>query len=164
MSRSFQFRRPRLREIQARRNIGERGAQLLPAAGHDVATVRDEGLAGVTDDRLFALCAEERRALVTLDHDFGHVLRFPPSRSAGIVVLEVTPRAEADTVLARVRDLVNLLQNRELGPELWIHRAGSVARASVLTVNCQASVWLGRIAVSIVASPAQIPYPMSRLC
>jgi hypothetical protein len=66
-------------------NIGERGAQLLRAAGHDVATVRDEAL---------------------------------------VVVLEVTPRAEADTVLARVRDLITLLQGRELGPELWIIEPG----------------------------------------
>ena len=107
-------------------NIGERGAELLRVAGHDVATVRDETLVGATDEKLFAVCAAETRALVTLDHDFGHVLRFPPSRSAGIVILEVTPRAEADTVLARVRDLIALLQERELGSELWIVEPGRV--------------------------------------
>jgi transcriptional regulator GlxA family with amidase domain len=29
------------------------------------------------------VCVSERRALVTLDHDFGHVLRFPPESSRG---------------------------------------------------------------------------------
>ncbi|MBV9287861.1 MAG: DUF5615 family PIN-like protein, partial [Hyphomicrobiales bacterium] len=64
-------------------NIGRRGQDLLRAAGHDVATVRDQGLRGVSDDELFELCASEQRALVTLDRDFGQVTRFPPEKSAG---------------------------------------------------------------------------------
>ena len=107
-------------------NIGNRGAELLRLAGHDVATVRDQQLVGTTDENLFEVCATENRALVTLDHDFGHVLRFPPERSSGIVILELTPRADADTVLARVRDLVALLKDRELGAELWIIEPGRV--------------------------------------
>ena len=105
-------------------NIGERGAEVLRTAGHDAQTVRTQGLLGTSDDNLFAICAAEGRALVTLDHDFGQVLRFPPERSSGIVVLETTPRADADTVLARVRDLVALLRIRELGSELWIIEPG----------------------------------------
>jgi hypothetical protein len=72
------------------------------------------------------VCVSERRALVTLDHDFGHVLRFPPESSSGIVILETTPRADVDTVLARVRDLLAILQGRQLGPELWIVEPGRV--------------------------------------
>ena len=105
-------------------NIGNRGAELLIAAGHDVATVKEQQLLGTTDENLFEVCAVENRALITLDHDFGHVLRFPPVRSSGIVILEVTPRAEADTVLARVRDLVSVLKDRQLGAELWIIEPG----------------------------------------
>jgi predicted nuclease of predicted toxin-antitoxin system len=105
-------------------NIGERGANLLRLAGHDVATVREQELLGTTDENLFAVCAAESRALITLDHDFGHVLRFPPSKSAGIVILETTPRAEADTVLARVRDLITVLQDRQLTSDLWIIEPG----------------------------------------
>lgn len=97
---------------------------MLRSAGYDVATVRDGRLIGATDDDLFDVCIAEHRALVTLDHGFGQVLRLPPSGSAGIVVLEVTPRAEADTVVGRVRDLIALLQARELAPELWIIEPG----------------------------------------
>jgi len=38
-------------------NIGERGAQLLRAAGHDVATVRYQRLVGAKDEQLFAVCS-----------------------------------------------------------------------------------------------------------
>jgi hypothetical protein len=33
---------------------------------------------------LFEVCTAERRALITLDRDFGQVLRYPPAASAGI--------------------------------------------------------------------------------
>jgi predicted nuclease of predicted toxin-antitoxin system len=66
--------------------IGERGANLLRLAGHDFSTVGDQQLVGTEDENLFAVCATESRALITLDHDFGHVLRFPPSKSAGIEI------------------------------------------------------------------------------
>jgi hypothetical protein len=38
---------------------------------------------------LFVKCVEEARGLVTLDHDFGHVLRFEPSVTGGIAILEL---------------------------------------------------------------------------
>ncbi len=99
---------------------------MLRAAGHDVTTVLEQRLLGAPDEHLFTVCASERRALITLDHDFGHVLRFPPDKSSGIVVLEVTPRAETDTVLARVADFLAVLKERELGNELWIVEPGRV--------------------------------------
>jgi hypothetical protein len=37
-------------------------------AGHDVATVHDQGMSGASDEVLFAACREEFRALITLDH------------------------------------------------------------------------------------------------
>jgi len=107
-------------------NIGDRGAELLRAVGHDVATVRAQGLGGTTDENLFAVCARERRVLITLDHDFGQVLRFPPEQSAGIVILETAPRAQADTILARVRDFIGAVRERTLGSELWIVEPGRV--------------------------------------
>jgi hypothetical protein len=73
-------------------NIGRKAEQLLRDAGHDVSTVTSQSLNGTNDENLFEVCIAEQRALVTLDHDFGQVLRFPPMRSAGIVILEVAPR------------------------------------------------------------------------
>ena len=105
-------------------NIGARGAALLRAAGHDVSTVSAQNLCDTSDENLFDVCAHEKRALITLDHDFGHVLRFPPEHSAGIVVLETAPRAQSDTILARTRDLISALSQRPLGNELWIIEPG----------------------------------------
>jgi len=59
-------------------NVWRRGLELLKAPGHDVMTVWDQGLRGVTDEELFQICAAEGRVLVTLDRDFGQITRFPP--------------------------------------------------------------------------------------
>jgi hypothetical protein len=39
-------------------NIGRRGSEFLREAGHDVVTVRDEGLFGIGDEALFRICAD----------------------------------------------------------------------------------------------------------
>jgi predicted nuclease of predicted toxin-antitoxin system len=93
-------------------NLSRRAADVIRRAGHDVVRVRDQGLQGATDDRLFEVCAAERRTLITLDRDFGHVLRFPPATSAGIVVLEIGPRATDMVLLNRVRDLLTVFSTR----------------------------------------------------
>jgi hypothetical protein len=87
-------------KIKPDENIGRRGVELLSLAGHDVMTVPDQGLQGARDETLFDVCAGEDRVMVILDHDFGRVLRFPPERSAGLVILgpgaRVTPRSLLD--------------------------------------------------------------------
>ncbi len=107
-------------------NIGRRGLELLNAAGHDVMTVRDQQLQGSRDEVLFAVCADEARALVMLDHDFGQVIRFPPEKGPGVAILEIGRQATAQGLLDRLRDLATLLETRALVSELWIIEPGRV--------------------------------------
>lgn len=107
-------------------NLGRRGLELLKAAGHDVMTVREQGLGGASDDSVYGACAVEGRALITLDHDFGHVLRFPPEQGPGIVILEPGPRAAPQSLLNRLHDLLAVLETQELAGSLWILEPGRV--------------------------------------
>lgn len=107
-------------------NIGTRGQELLHAAGHDVTTVYEQDMGGAPDETLFKVCSSENRALITLDHDFCQVLRFPPEQSAGVVVLELPPRATRDALLNRLREMLVLLETRPLEQELWIVEPGRV--------------------------------------
>ena len=68
-------------------NLGQRGAELLRQAGHDVATVIEQGLRSTFEPDLIEVCLSEARCLVTLDLDFSNPLRFNPGDYAGIVVL-----------------------------------------------------------------------------
>ncbi|MBI4860678.1 MAG: DUF5615 family PIN-like protein [Candidatus Riflebacteria bacterium] len=69
-------------------NLGQRGADLLRAAGHDVATVADQKLCSSSDRELVAVCQREQRGLVTLDLDFANPLLFPPHRYAGMTEID----------------------------------------------------------------------------
>ena len=113
-------------KVKLDENIGRRGQGLLQAAGHDVMTVRDQGLGGATDEKLFDVCAEEGRVLITLDRDFGKVTRFPPSTSAGIVVLELGSPATIRAMLDRLEAFLSVLKTETVTGALWIVEPGRV--------------------------------------
>ena len=105
-------------------NLSRRAADLIRAAGHDGVTVAGQGLRGAADETLFEICGRESRALITLDRDFGQVLRYPPAASAGIVILEIGPRATHAALLDRVQELLTVLATRSPEGSLWIVEPG----------------------------------------
>jgi predicted nuclease of predicted toxin-antitoxin system len=107
-------------------NLGPRGLNLLRSSGHDVATVRGEGLGGASDTTIFETCVAEERTLITLDHDFGNVLRFPPESSYGIVILEIPGRLSEDVIARRLEEFLAVVATRPLRRELWIVEPGRV--------------------------------------
>jgi predicted nuclease of predicted toxin-antitoxin system len=66
-----------------------------------VVTVSEQDIGGAIDDELIEACRTEGRVLVTLDPDFSNVLRFPPDRYAGIVVLRVPHPIKLNTIRER---------------------------------------------------------------
>ena len=107
-------------------NIGIVGKALLEADGHDVMTVAEQGLSGAMDERIYEVIATEQRVLVTLDRDFGEVLRFPPEATAGIVVLASQGRTTKSAIAARMTDLAAMLKVEPLSGQLWIVEPGRV--------------------------------------
>jgi predicted nuclease of predicted toxin-antitoxin system len=61
----------------------------LRALGHDVDTVRDEGLAGREDPDIWNAAQAALRALVTQDLDFSDVRTFVPGSHAGLVLVRM---------------------------------------------------------------------------
>jgi predicted nuclease of predicted toxin-antitoxin system len=112
--------------IKVDENIGTAGVNFLRENGHDVATVREQKLGGSTDDNLFKVCVAEGRTLLTLDRDFGHVPRFPPRDTAGIVILELGGSASLQLLRDRLGDFVAVASSRSVAGELWIVEPGRV--------------------------------------
>ncbi len=107
-------------------NFGTRTQRLFREAGHQVQTVRDEGLSGAADQHLYETCCAERLCLVTLDLDFSEVLRFPPMDSAGIVVIRV-PRNPSLGLLERlVAQFLKALTEMSVDRQLWIVEVGRI--------------------------------------
>jgi predicted nuclease of predicted toxin-antitoxin system len=111
-------------KVKLDENLGLLGKSLLEADGHDVMTVAEQRLSGAQDERIYEVCRQESRVLVTLDHDFGQTIRFPPEATAGIVVIECKGRVSPSMILARMNELTTLLRTKPIDRELWIVEPG----------------------------------------
>jgi len=107
-------------------NLGLRGRGPLEKAGHDVSTVLDEGLTSAPDVLLYKVCADEKRALITLDLDFANPLRFNPDTTAGIAVLRLPRKADLQDLDDVLLTLIKAMSRMTLEGQLWSVRKGQV--------------------------------------
>jgi predicted nuclease of predicted toxin-antitoxin system len=104
-------------------NLGNRGAELLRNAGHQVSTVFEQHLTGADDSTVVSVCTEEGRCLITMDKDFTNPLLFPPQKYAGIVVLRLSHNPDGKEILGTLRTFLLALDGQEnLTGKLWIVR------------------------------------------
>lgn len=106
--------------IKLDENLGERGRQLFADAGHDVCTVKDQGLEGAEDGSVIDVCRAEGRCLVTLDLDFSNPFLFPPEQYAGIAVIRLPHRVSPNDLYGAVAGLIAALSRDPIVGKLWI--------------------------------------------
>jgi predicted nuclease of predicted toxin-antitoxin system len=107
-------------------NFGRSVQKLFTDGGHEAVTVRDEKLAGATDERVLQAANAEGRILVTLDHDFANVLRFPPEETAGVPVINPPGRVSTELLRQLVLGLLQALATKRLSGKLWIVELGRI--------------------------------------
>jgi Domain of unknown function (DUF5615) len=113
--------------IKLDENLGSlRVATLLRLAGHDVATVREQGLISTPDEELIDICRSEGRCLVTTDRGFGNRLKYKPSNYTGIIVIRLPPRPAFADYRAVTETLIAGLEVANVTGRLWIIRLGSI--------------------------------------
>lgn len=113
--------------IKLDENLGSiRVVTQLRLAGHDVATVKEQGLTSAPDEELIEICSSEGRALVTLDRGFGNRLRFNPPDYAGIVVIRLPARPSFQDFREAIDTLILGLDRAEVVGKLWIIQRGSI--------------------------------------
>lgn len=113
-------------KIKLDENFGTRTIHIFREAGHETETVVEEALGGASDERIFEVCVQERRCLITLDLDFADVLRFPPHMTAGVAVLRLPSQASLGLLESVVRDLVRMTALEDIVGRLWIAEPGRI--------------------------------------
>jgi predicted nuclease of predicted toxin-antitoxin system len=113
-------------KIKLDENLGGIAEGLFRASGHDVESVRSEGLSGASDEKVYATCRAESRCLVTLDLDFSDPLRFPAEACEGIVILRAAGRMTWPVLASLIRQCLQALESMPLNRELWIVEPGRV--------------------------------------
>jgi len=93
--------------------------EILQQHGYDASHVIDENLQGCSDKKLISVCRSEQRVLVTLDKDFSNILKYPPEKCRGIIVLKLKSLGKK-TVITTIKKLLMVLQKRKPSSELWI--------------------------------------------
>jgi len=76
-------------KIKLDENLPLRLATLLKELGHDVQTVHDEGLVGLSDAKIWEVVQTELRFLITQDLDFSDLRRFAPGSHHGILLVRL---------------------------------------------------------------------------
>ena len=100
-------------------NLPESIAPLLAEQGHDVMTVRQQGMQGSSDVRLAQVCRREERVILTLDVGLANIQVFPPESTAGVILLRAA-RQSRRNVHAIVTRLLPLLKERDPRRQLWV--------------------------------------------
>jgi predicted nuclease of predicted toxin-antitoxin system len=70
-------------------NLPPAMTEWLRAEGHDAVHVREIGLAGFPDHRVFARAAEDGRIVITFDLDFGEIVALRGASGAGVALLRL---------------------------------------------------------------------------
>ena len=100
-------------------NLHSDAADLLNQHGHDVLTVCDQGLRGLTDGAIASVCQKEGRVVLTLDRDFSDIRVYPPRDYEGIIVLRLNDQSRA-SVLQVLGRIIPLFDTETLAGRLWI--------------------------------------------
>jgi len=111
--------------IKLDENLSHEWKALLEEAGHDVASVREQFLQGVSDENLAVVCLTEERCLISSDADFAQATRFPPGRYPGLVVLR-NPSQTLATDQKLLGQVVDFLRKKSPTGRLWIVEPGRI--------------------------------------
>ena len=76
-------------------NLSYRHAARLRANGHDAIALVEESLGGVSDAAVRSAAITTGRVLVTLDADFGNIVRYPPKGTPGMLQRDMWPSRPA---------------------------------------------------------------------
>jgi len=85
-------------KLFANENLFEPIIDYLKGFGHDVLSIRESGLSGISDDEVYQRACREKRTIITMDKDFSRIFRFPPEKCGGIVVVKIYKRTVDETV------------------------------------------------------------------
>ena len=101
-------------------NFGTRTQILFRNWGHEVQTVRTQGLQGTSDSHLYQICRAEGHCLVTLDLDFADTTRFPPADTNGVAVVRSPHNPSLRLLEHLVHQFLRALSEMPIEGRLWV--------------------------------------------
>ncbi len=100
-------------KMLADENLFEPIIDYLESMGHDVASIRDSGLSGISDDEVYKRACKDKQVIITMDKDFAKIFRFPPENCGGIVVVKIYKRT-VDNTLSIFKKFYEPMQEKDI--------------------------------------------------
>jgi predicted nuclease of predicted toxin-antitoxin system len=107
-------------------NLGPVVPQVFLDKGLDCHTVDGEKLTGADDDAVLAAAVAEGRILVTMDHDFGNILAYPPESTTGVAILNPPGNVSRALLATLLQSFVDACEQGVLQGKLWIVEPGRI--------------------------------------
>jgi predicted nuclease of predicted toxin-antitoxin system len=82
----------------ANENLFEPIIDYLKGLSHEVLSIRDSGLSGISDDAVYQQACRDNMVIITMDKDFSKIFRFPPEKCGGIIVIKIYKRTVDETL------------------------------------------------------------------
>ncbi|RJQ26924.1 MAG: hypothetical protein C4589_09170 [Peptococcaceae bacterium] len=92
----------------------------LNAAGYYADDIRDLGLRGQSDDKIYNYAQKIGAVLITADLGFANILRFPVGSNKGIILLRIPNEVSIKIVNKKLIDALTELSNEDISGNLVI--------------------------------------------
>ncbi len=103
----------------ANENLFEPIIDYLKGLGHDVLSIRDSGLSGISDNVVYQRACRDDMVIITMDKDFSRIFRFPPEKCGGIIVVKIYKRT-VDETLSIFKKYYDSIQEKDIHKNLVI--------------------------------------------
>lgn len=101
-------------------------ATILSSLGFEVLDIRDHGLRGKPDDAIFAFAQKHKAILFSGDLGFSNILRFPPGKHQGIVILRFPNEISTARINKEVKGLLLKIPKADYKSNLIIVSPGNI--------------------------------------
>ncbi|MBI4650753.1 DUF5615 family PIN-like protein [Candidatus Desantisbacteria bacterium] len=106
-------------------NLYEPIIDYLKSLGLDIFSVRDAGLSGISDAKIFQIACKKNRIIITMDKDFTRIFRFSPAKCGGIIVVKIY-KQNVKRTLEIFKKFYNSLNENDITNNLVIITAENV--------------------------------------
>jgi predicted nuclease of predicted toxin-antitoxin system len=117
---------PKLAKFVIDEDIARSTGNLLADAGHEIIDIRDQGLRGAEDERIFRFAQSKKAILLTGDIGFGNLIKFPPGSHHGILIVHFPNELPVLEINRQILLALSQLKNIDLSRNLTIIEPGKI--------------------------------------
>jgi predicted nuclease of predicted toxin-antitoxin system len=107
-------------------DIARSTGTLLADAGHEIIDIRDQGLRGAEDERIFRFAQSKKAILLTGDIGFGNLIKFPLGRHHGILLVHFPNELPVREINRQILLALSQLKDTDLSKNLTIIEPGKI--------------------------------------